>query len=203
MAKPLLHVIAGPNGAGKSSLYEATISRMTDAEFVNADLLIRERLGRNATTRAEAAEGQALANARRAALLEEGVSLVTETTFSHPSKLALIEEAHAKGFDVAVYHVSVDNADLAVARVEHRTHGGGHGVPEDKIRGRFERNRGYIREAVLMAEVGFVFDNSLLGDPPRRVLAFSSGVLVSIAPNLPAWVEEVYADILEAGRLAG
>lgn len=203
MSKPLLHVIAGPNGAGKSSLYTATISRLTDAEFVNADLLIRAELGRHATTKAEAQQGQALANARRAALMGEGTSLVTETTFSHPSKLALIEDARTKGYDVAVYHVSLDNADLAVARVEHRTDGGGHGVPEEKIRGRFERNRGYIREAILMADVGFVFDNSILGDPPRRVLTFSSGALTSIAPNLPAWVEEVYADILEAGRLAG
>jgi predicted ABC-type ATPase len=201
--RPILHVIAGPNGAGKSSLYEATLSRMIGAEFINADLLAQAEIGRYATTRAEAERGQHLANERRAALMAEGKSLITESTFSHESKLVLIRDAQELGYDVIVYHVSLDTADLAVARVAARYRSGGHPVPEDNIRGRFERNRAFIREAMLMAQAGFVFDNSILGEAPRRLITFSEGRPVAVAADLPAWIAEVYGVELAAWRQVG
>jgi predicted ABC-type ATPase len=102
-APPILHILAGPNGAGKTTLYEAWVRRLTDAEFVNADRLCLQALGRHAKTREDAELGQRLANERRAALLAAGMSLVTETTFSHPSKLDLITQARDLGYRVVVY----------------------------------------------------------------------------------------------------
>ena len=54
----------------------------------------------------------------------------------------------------------VDSADLSVARVKGRTEEGGHDVPEDKIRARYDRGHPLIREAALSADRGMVFDNS-------------------------------------------
>lgn len=201
-AAPLLHVIAGPNGAGKTSFYTTTLCRMTAAEFVNADRLVAQAIGRHATTQAEAEMGQSLANDRRAALMAEGVSLVTESTFSHSSKLDLIQDALRRGYEVVVYHVNVDTADLAVARVGERYTNGGHPVPEDRIRKRFDRNQAYIRSAVLMVQTAFVFDNSRIGQPPRRLITFMDGHIQSVASNL-GWAAEIYAQELQAWRAAG
>lgn len=77
-ASPTPHLIAGPNGAGKTTFYETWLSRQTDAEFVNADLLARDALGHHARTQAEAELGQGLATARRGALLEGHASFITE-----------------------------------------------------------------------------------------------------------------------------
>lgn len=195
-APPILHVLAGPNGAGKSTLYDAVISRWTTAEFVNPDQLVLEVLGRHALTLEDAKLGQDLANSRRQALMDAGESLVTESTFSHPSKLELVEAAKAQGYLVAVYHVNVDTPDLAVARVANRANHGGHPVPEDRIRGRYDRNRELIAQALRVAHRGFVFDNSLLGAPPRLLLRFVAGQATGVAPNLPAWAAELYADDL-------
>jgi predicted ABC-type ATPase len=191
-AAPILHILAGPNGAGKTTLYEVTLSRFTTAEYVNPDQLVFAALGRHALTREEAGLGQALANARREALMSAGESLVTESTFSHPSKLDLIRRAKALGYQVAVYHVNVGSADFAVSRVATREAEGGHPVPEANIRARDERNQPLIREAVRMADRAFVFDNSVLGAPPRRLIAFVNGQATDIAPDLPAWVERLY-----------
>ena len=120
-APPVLHILAGPNGAGKTTLYEAWVRRLTDAEFVNADRLCLQVLGRHALTREDAELGQRLANERRDALLAVGESLVTETTFSHPSKLGLITQARALGYRIVVYHVNVATVDFAVARVTARS----------------------------------------------------------------------------------
>jgi predicted ABC-type ATPase len=46
------------------------------------------------------------ADARRAELLNAGQSFVSETVFSHASKLALIEEAQAQGQPIASWHAT-------------------------------------------------------------------------------------------------
>jgi predicted ABC-type ATPase len=189
---PLLHILAGPNGAGKSTLSETYISRLTAVEFVNADLLARAALGHHASTIEEGALGQRLAEERRAELLAVRASFVMESTFSHPSKVDLVRVAQAAAYRVVVYNVSLDSADLAVARVEFRAREGGHGVPEDRIRGRYDRNPELIRQAVLLADWAFVFDNSGLGIPPRRLISLRSGAVTDVASDLPAWALSLY-----------
>jgi len=189
---PILHVLAGPNGAGKTTLYEARVRQLAKAPFVNADQLSFEALGRHAVTREEAELGQSLANASRDALMAAGESLVTESTFSHPSKLDLIRHAKALGYRVFVYHVNIETADHAVARVAAREARGGHPVPEANIRGRYERNQPLIREAVGIADRAFIFDNSALGAPPRRLITFVSGRATDVARDLPAWAVALY-----------
>ena len=66
-----------------------------------------------------------------APLLPGGV--LAETVFSHPSKLDLLDEAHARGYTV-VAHALLIPEELAVERVARRVSAGGHRVPQDKIR---------------------------------------------------------------------
>jgi predicted ABC-type ATPase len=118
---------------------------------------------------------------------------VTETVFSHPSKLELIDEAQSKGFTVIVIHVGVDTPDLSVARVEE----GGHIVPEDKICARYERGAPLIRATALKADRGMIFDNSRLNEPPSHCLTFANGRLAVALPRLPDWIRSVYQADLE------
>ena len=66
-----------------------------------------------------------------APLLPGGV--LAETVFSHPSKLDLLDEAHARGYTVVVHALLIPE-ELAVERVARRVSAGGHRVPQDKIR---------------------------------------------------------------------
>jgi predicted ABC-type ATPase len=192
LPRPTFHLIAGPNGAGKTTFYEQWLRVRTDAEFVNPDLLVREALGRWSQTRAESELGQQLAEARRDALIAAGESLVTESTFSHPSKLELVEAVLATGYRLAVYHLGVADPDFAVERVADRAVLGGHPVPEAKVRGRYERGGPLIRQAVLKAHFGYVFDNSVDGRPPRPLLSFQGGTRVKRVARLPAWAGQLY-----------
>lgn len=87
--------------------------------------------------------------------------------------------------------------DLAVARVGTRVEEGGHIVPENKIRARYERGAPFIRAAVLKANRGMVFDNSRLNQPPSHCLTFANGRLVFALPRLPDWIRSVYEADLE------
>lgn len=192
--KPSLVLLAGPNGAGNSTLYQTRVAPSFTGPFINADLIQRDEL-RDTSMQASYRAAE-IASERRASLLEARKSFATETVFSHPSKLEIINNAHACGYVVIVMHVGVDSPDLSVARVKARKTEGGHDVPEGKIRSRYERGQPLIRQAVLQADRGMIFDNSGLNTPPRSVLMFAAGRLVKAEPILPAWVLRAYADDL-------
>jgi predicted ABC-type ATPase len=183
-------MLAGPNGAGKTTFHELVIRPRIKALFINADLIQREELGD--PTMAAAYRAAAIAESRRRQALEKGISFVSESTFSHPSKLALIRDAQAAGFRVVVYHINVRRPELSVSRVAQRVDEGGHDVPEEKIRERFERNQPLIREAVLLADHAFVYDNSGLNMPARRLIALTKGQVIAASEDLPDWARALY-----------
>lgn len=188
--KPTMIVIAGPNGAGKSTLYETRIAPSFAGPFINADIIQRDELCDPSP--AASYEAANLASERRTDFLDQRRDFVTETVFSHPSKLELIEAARTMGFTVIVMHVGVDTADLSVARVGTRVEEGGHIVPEEKIRTRYARGTPFIRAAILQADRGMVFDNSSLNRPPTHCLTFAHGRLVYALARLPGWIRSVY-----------
>ena len=190
MPEPILHLIAGPNGAGKSTFYEAVLTRITVAPFVNADVIQRDELrDPDPTASYKAAR---IAEERRRQFIESGRTFVAETVFSHPSKLQLLQTARDAGFEVYVYHVGVADADQSVRRVAYRVSEGGHPVPEDKIRARFARNGVLIRQAVLGADKGYVYDNSVRGRRPRMGLYFERGQIIQATTDLTDWQRQLY-----------
>lgn len=192
--RPSLVLLAGPNGAGKTTLYQTRVAPSFAGPFINADLIQRDELkdpSMEASYRAAK-----IAAERRASLLEDWKSFATETVFSHPSKLDIITDARSRGYMVIIMHVGVDAPDLSIARVRARTEEGGHDVPEQKVRDRYVRGQPLIRQAVLQADRGMVFDNSTLNEPPRLMLLFATGRLVQAEPVLPDWILSGYAEDL-------
>jgi len=188
-------VLVGPNGAGKSTLYATRVAPSFAAPFINADLIQRDEL-RDPSPQASY-EAARIAASRRTERLAQGLDFVTETVFSHPSKLELIDDARAHGFTVIVMHIGVETPELSVVRVGARVEEGGHIVPEAKIRARYGRGAPFIRKAIVQADRGMVFDNSSLNQPPRHCLTFAHGRLGFALPRLPKWIRSTYeADLL-------
>lgn len=192
--RPTLVMLAGPNGSGKSTLYETRIAPMFAVPFINADLIQRDEMqDGNVNSAYEAAQ---IASERRALLLADRKSFATETVFSHPSKLDLVIQAKGLGYRIMTFHISVAHPDLSVARVGGRVKEGGHPVPEEKIRNRYDRSGPLIRQAILQSDIGHVFDNSRLNRPPSRALSFMNGALTFALPRLPTWILDLYGDDL-------
>lgn len=188
--RPTLFLIAGPNGAGKTTFYETVLKQRVQAPFINADIIQRDEL-KNASLDA-AYEAAAIAEQRRRDLIAAQHSFITETVFSHPSKLALLQDARAAGFRLVVFHLHLNSPDLSVARVQARVDEGGHPVPEQKIRERYERNQVLIKTAVLLADRAAIYDASALNQSPRLLAQAALGHLDIVAPKLPAWFERLY-----------
>ncbi|MGH9301566.1 MAG: zeta toxin family protein [Acidimicrobiales bacterium] len=186
MGDPVLHLLAGPNGAGKTTLYEIVIGPATHLEFVNADIIAAERWPEDPSGRSYEAAGEAAE--RRTALIEHRRSFVTETVFSHASKLELLRLAIAAGYSVW-FHVLMVPEQLAVARVNNRIHVGGHSVPEDKVRQRYHKLWPLVAEAIGVVDHATVYDNSRAKVPFRIVATFEHGSPTRV-PIWPEWTPE-------------
>ncbi|MBU6407671.1 MAG: zeta toxin family protein [Alphaproteobacteria bacterium] len=194
--RPTLFLIAGPNGAGKSTFYDTVLKPRVQAPFINADIIQRDEL-KNPSAKA-AYEAARIASARRDECLRSGHSFVTETVFSHPSKLEMLGAARKAGFRIVIFHLHLGSADLAVARVAARVEEGGHPVPENKIRERYARNQQLIHAAILIADKGAVFDASSLNQAPRLLAKTSLGQADWVAQDLPEWFEHLYEELSDA-----
>ena len=161
---------------------------------MNPDELVLKEFGHTALTETEALRGQRLAEDRRQQLFAEHKSILTETTFSYPSKINLILQAKALNYEILLYHINVQSAELSVARVEHRVQDGGHSVPEDKIRNRYLRNQALIRQAVDLANRAYIFDNTALGKTPILTIIFKCGKIIWIKDKIPDWVALIYKE---------
>ncbi|WP_127782956.1 zeta toxin family protein [Rhodococcus sp. X156] len=186
MGTPVLHLLAGSNGAGKSTLAQEVLVPRMHLPFVNADL-IAERLWPDdrAEQQRRAGEVSRLAAQERDRLMAQQTSFITETVFSHPSKLDLLHHAQVCGYTVSLHVVMIPEG-LAVARVTDRVAHGGHAVPESKIRQRYQRLWELLAQARGRVDRADFYDNSRLDEPFRRVAVYEYGQPVG-TPAWPLW----------------
>ena len=182
-----LDLVVGPNGAGKSTFVRLTLAPLIPASvFVNADEIARHRWPASAD--AHAYEAAAVAARTRTKLIEDRRPFITETVFSHPSKLELIRQARAAGYTL-VLHVMLVPEEIAVRRVAHRVRAGGHAVPEQKIRERYRRLWALVADAIALADNATVYDNTSIRGP--RVVAQLSEGVISGAVAWPGWAPDL------------
>ena len=153
---PEIIVFAGPNGSGKS-----TITKMAKViePYINADDIKRT----NYCTDLEAAQ---LAEKMREQAIANNKSFTFETVMSTDRNLKLLKKAKEKGYFIRCIYVLTADVNINILRVESREAIGGHGVPEDKIRSRYNKALKLIPELVDIADVMHIYDNSIV---PYRV----------------------------------
>lgn len=188
---PLLQLLVGPNGAGKSGYVRDVLKPTTGLPFINADEIAASLWpGAQAVQVYEAAQ---IAEVQRREKIADGESFISETVFSHPSKVQLVSDAVDAGYLVHLYVVIVP-VELAVQRVLERVRRGGHEVPEQKIRDRYARLWVHIGAAVRIADVTTVLDNSSARAPFSPCASFEQGVLIG-SPSWPTWTPRVLREL--------
>ena len=147
---PEVIVFAGPNGSGKS-----TITRMAKigGEYINADDIKR-------TTLCTDLEAAAKAEELRESMIENKKDFTFETVLSTDRNLLLLQKAKEKGYFIRGIYVLTYNADINIARVKVREALGGHGVPEEKIRSRYDKAIALIPRLVAICDILHIYDNT-------------------------------------------
>jgi predicted ABC-type ATPase len=208
-AAPTIYVLAGTNGAGKSSIAGAMFEQ-SGVEYFNPDRAARRILARNPGITQETANSVAWHEGAR--LLEralvERCNFSLETTLGGRTIAARLEAALAAGIDVRVWYVGLSTLELHVKRVRARVARGGHDIPDDAIRKRFDSSRlNLIRLLPALTELR-MYDNSAEADPhkgrtplPRLILHVIRGKVRSVddLAAMPAWAKPIVVAALRTG----
>ena len=132
-----LYIISGCNGAGKTTASYTILPEMLDCnEFVNADEIAKGLSPFNPNK--VAIKAGRLMLTRIDELLGSGVDFAFETTLSTRSYVNTVKKAQEKGYLVTVLYFWLDSPELAVERVRIRVKEGGHHIPEETIRRRYD-----------------------------------------------------------------
>ena len=105
-------------------------------EFVNADEIAKGLSPFNPNK--VAIKAGRLMLTRIDELLESGIDFAFETTLSTRSYVNTVKKAQEKGYFVTVLYFWLNTPDLAVERVKIRVMEGGHDIPEQTIRRRYD-----------------------------------------------------------------
>lgn len=206
--KPTLCIIGGCNGAGKTTLARELLPRMGIRRFLNADEIARGLSPLDPSLCAFKA-GRLLLEEMRG-LMEAKTSFAIESTLSGKTYVAMLRAARDAGYHIVIHYIIVGSAGQAVGRVALRVVLGGHHVPEDDVRRRFERSRKHFVEDYLpLADEWGLWDNHL---PPALQIAgsathttdqlvalLSSSKLMETPATHP---DPMTAMVLEASRVA-
>ncbi len=206
--EPCIYVLAGTNGAGKSSLAGAAFRR-SGVECFNPDQAARLILARNPGLGQTEANSAAWHQGRR--LLERAIAerktFAFETTLGGTTIATLLQRAMTAGVAVRVWYVGLEGSELHIARVRARVARGGHDIPEDQVRARYDSSRlNLIRLLPHLTELR-VYDNSAEADPhagvapePTLALHMRRGKIVRSCPlaEAPNWAKPILAAAMSA-----
>jgi predicted ABC-type ATPase len=168
--KPVIAVLAGVNGAGKSSVGGAMLAEH-GADWYNPDTFARQLMA-DADMDQETANAHAWHYGRRRleAAIANGTDFAFETTLGGNTIPALIERAADTHF-IDMIFCGLFSPELHLRRVALRVSGGGHAIPEDRIRARWISSHANLIRLLPRLSRLQVFDNSAEAAPGTPVPA--------------------------------
>jgi predicted ABC-type ATPase len=196
---PEIWVLAGVDGAGKSSIGGQLVRRAGQLWF-NPDSAAAELL--RAGFRPE--EANALAWRTGFEFLQRAIAerrrYVFETTLGGRRITSSLIEAARNGMAVRIWYCGLTSVELHLARIARRVSEGGHSIPEDVVRVRFDSSRlNLIRLSPHLTELR-LFDNSaerrdVRRAKPRVLMHLRAGELLELAQpgEMPEWAKPIVA----------
>lgn len=205
-SQPRIYVLAGVNGAGKSSIGGAAFRRQ-GIDYYNPDEAAGEL--RKKHPELTSTDSNAFAWQQGREMLERAIrerrDFVFETTLGGNTIPRLLGEAAKSGIEVAVWYVGLASPELHIERVAARVRRGGHPIPEETIRQRYERSRLNLIQLLPHLTELLVFDNSDQAEPPnskpipRLVLHLAAGRIrdPEDLSKTPDWAKPIVAAALQ------
>ncbi len=137
MGQAELIIAGGANGSGKTTFAREIVDTF-GIKYLGADEIAAEINKENpekVAVRVARIFSQILEQS-----IENGASLLVESTLSGVSLKKFLVQAKAKKFKISIYFIYLSSAELCVKRIASRVARGGHHVPTEDVRRRFERS---------------------------------------------------------------
>jgi predicted ABC-type ATPase len=158
-------IIAGSNGSGKTTFAREFLPREGQCPFfVNADL-IAEGLSPFAPQTAEIRAGRLMLE-QVLSHVRQGRSFAFETTLSGRRYIRMIPEWKRLGYRIKLIFLFLPDVSVAIDRVRIRVKQGGHNIPEDVVRRRYDAGwKNFQNIYKSLVDDWVLYDNS--GDKPE------------------------------------
>jgi predicted ABC-type ATPase len=168
---PRLYIVSGCNGAGKTTASYTMLPEMLEcSEFVNSDEFAKG-LSPFRPERASIQASRYMIMKIRY-LLKKKSDFAIETTLATRTLLKTVRMAQNAGYTVTVLYFWLNSPELAIERVQARVEAGGHNIPEETIRRRYQVGIDYFFHYYSpICERWILADNSQI---PFRVIAEGS-----------------------------
>ena len=155
-----VYIIAGPNGSGKTTFAKTFLPKYAKCDrFINADL-IAAGLSPFSPQQVAIKSGKLVLEQIKE-YSNSGVDFGFETTMSGVTYLKYFKMLKEKGYSLNIFFLWIPSAQLAIARVRDRVVQGGHDVPVEDIKRRFERSvNKFFKEYRLLASKWILFNNA-------------------------------------------
>ncbi|MCI9595848.1 MAG: hypothetical protein HFE75_00845 [Firmicutes bacterium] len=148
--KPEIIVFAGPNGSGKSTITK--MARIIEP-YINVDDIKRTNL-------CDALEAAQIAEKLRNKCVDNNRSFTFETVLSTERNLELLRCAKEKGFFIRCVYVLTCDPDINILRIKSRVADGGHDVPSEKVKSRYEKALKLLPKLLEVCDICHIYDNT-------------------------------------------
>jgi predicted ABC-type ATPase len=185
--------------------------RRSGADYFNPDEASRRILAANPQISNAEANSTAWYEGKRLLqrAIAERLDFAFETTLGGQTITALLQKALAAGVELRIWFVGLSSPELHVARVRARVARGGHDIPEEKIRERYDQSRMNLIELMPSLTELKIYDNGIEADPevgrapqPILVLHMAEQRIVQMIdlPKTPGWARPLIVTALKLQR---
>ena len=171
MIMPRLYIISGCNGAGKTTASYTMLPEMLEcSEFLNSDEFAKGLSPFKPEKASIQASRYMITKIRY--LLKKQKDFAVETTLATRTLLKTVRMAQNAGYTVTLLYFWLNSPELAIERVRARVEAGGHDIPEETVRRRYQVGIDYFFHYYSpICERWILADNSQI---PFRVIAEGS-----------------------------
>lgn len=174
-------IIGGVNGTGKSSLTGVLRTEIDNlGKIIDVDKL-------------NIVYGDIVSGGKAAIkliddCLEMGICFTQETTLSGHKTVATAKKALENGYYVRMYYVGLNTLDESLSRIKNRVAKGGHDIPEENVKRRFESRFSDVAAVLPYCNEATFYDNE---NGFRTVAKYKNGELNFVGSDTPQWISEL------------
>ena len=192
---PVLYIIAGANGAGKTTFALEYLPHYGGCRnFINADLIAHGLSPLDPDTSALTAGRLFLQQIN--SQLSARNTFAFETTLAGQSYVNLIKRIKKSGYRINLYFLWIPSVELAEKRIMERVQRGGHSIPLNTIRRRFQRGLVNLFKLYMpWLDYCVIFDNS--SPHPSLIYERSGSVERIMRPDI---FKNIHLQVLRSDR---